>query len=47
MPQVTNNLELICGSVAVTGDLTNPLKVEKGKIKTKFQSALILTFFLS
>lgn len=24
MPQATNNLELICGSVAVIGDLTKP-----------------------
>lgn len=32
MPQVTNNLEPICGSVAVIGDLTNPCEhTEKEK----------------
>lgn len=32
MPQVTYNLEPICGSVAVIGDLTNPCEhTEKEK----------------
>ena len=29
MPQTRNSLELICGNVAVTGDLTNPTPLKK------------------
>ena len=33
MPQTRNSLELICGNVAVTGDLTSPLPLKKEKTK--------------
>jgi hypothetical protein len=34
IPQTTNNLELICGSVAVNGDLTKPSQnPDKGALK--------------
>ena len=29
MPQTRKSLELICGNVAVTGDLTNPTPLKK------------------
>lgn len=49
IPQVTYNLELICGSVAVIGDLTRPISMKINKNKKTPQKKKrneLFTFFL-